>query len=503
MRAKVVRGAIHPLFSQLTDEDLKLASAIIETYSSMVGMRKGMLMEALKELESAGDYRFVRGLSVLMERRSTFVSSGSLDPVSTRALVFRLASRRYLERDEVLDQAAQALGCSRDEIERSLWSDVEENLILKGFSPVKPEELLKEYNVELAETAIMRATSMTLWISEGWKELLRDAKWLGLMYQASREGELLRLDLEGPLSLLKMTDRYGSSLAKLFHMVVSGSIWKIRAQVVSGSRNRLFELELSSEKEGRLLAGLPQEKAVAFDSEVESRFYGEFRSLGTGWEITREPEPLIVNGTVFIPDFAFQKYGRKVYMEIVGFWTPDYLKRKIQKLRGLSQDMILAVNEELGELNVDLPEVITYKRWVQPGDVYKLLYRREVQELGRIAAREFHFEPEGDAVDLKRVASENGIPMQLLKKSLEQKPLAGYHLVGDHLYSDLLMNRVASILERLEGSGLAEVQAALAGVGVADAEAALETLGYKVVWSSLDPKDAKVVGSSCGSPHGT
>jgi uncharacterized protein len=38
------------------------------------------------------------------------------------------------------------------------------------------------------------------------------------------------------------------------------------------------------------------------------------------------------NGKGFIPDFAFEKYGIRVYLEIVGFWTNDYLVRKIQKI---------------------------------------------------------------------------------------------------------------------------------------------------------------------------
>jgi hypothetical protein len=38
------------------------------------------------------------------------------------------------------------------------------------------------------------------------------------------------------------------------------------------------------------------------------------------------------SGKGFIPDFAFEKYGIRVYLEIVGFWTNDYLVRKIQKI---------------------------------------------------------------------------------------------------------------------------------------------------------------------------
>jgi hypothetical protein len=73
-----------------------------------------------------------------------------------------------------------------------------------------------------------------------------------------------------------------------------------------------------------------------FDSIVEEKFARKFLGLsaGLGWKLVREPDPLIVSGgRAFIPDFLFVKPGRKkVYLEIVGFWTPDYLERKFQKL---------------------------------------------------------------------------------------------------------------------------------------------------------------------------
>ena len=45
---------------------------------------------------------------------------------------------------------------------------------------------------------------------------------------------------------------------------------------------------------------------------------------------------------MLIPDFGFEKEGLKVYLEVVGFWTPDYLERKIRKLSSIAGvDMII------------------------------------------------------------------------------------------------------------------------------------------------------------------
>ena len=49
-----------------------------------------------------------------------------------------------------------------------------------------------------------------------------------------------------------------------------------------------------------------------------------------------ESEILLLGDTVMIPDFTFvddQDDSRKIIVELVGFWHPDYLRRKVEKVR--------------------------------------------------------------------------------------------------------------------------------------------------------------------------
>jgi uncharacterized protein len=63
---------------------------------------------------------------------------------------------------------------------------------------------------------------------------------------------------------------------------------------------------------------------------------------------------------VMIPDFTLRNGSREIHLEIVGFWTPEYLSRKIAKAAAVSSDnLILAVSTQLAfgeeaarELNV-------------------------------------------------------------------------------------------------------------------------------------------------------
>lgn len=71
-----------------------------------------------------------------------------------------------------------------------------------------------------------------------------------------------------------------------------------------------------------------------------------------------------------IPDFSFThgQDGRRALLEIVGFWHPDYLRRKLAKVREAGrQDLILLVYESANVAKgafegASAGEVLTFKR---------------------------------------------------------------------------------------------------------------------------------------------
>jgi predicted nuclease of restriction endonuclease-like RecB superfamily len=111
-----------------------------------------------------------------------------------------------------------------------------------------------------------------------------------------------------------------------------------------------------------------------FDSELEADFAAEFEAKYGGakrkWELAREDELIVVGDTVMIPDFSFthRKDGRRALLEIVGFWHPEYLRRKLQKVRQAGRsDLILLVyrsaNVAEGEFEAaSAGEVLTFTR---------------------------------------------------------------------------------------------------------------------------------------------
>ena len=104
--------------------------------------------------------------------------------------------------------------------------------------------------------------------------------------------------------------------------------------------------------------GREAEADSAFDSSVEAQFYRQFAALEregqtAGWHLEREPEALAVPSAhvLIIPDFLLTRAKHRVFLEIIGFWTPAYRVRKLEKLDKLKQhtdyQMLLATAQEL------------------------------------------------------------------------------------------------------------------------------------------------------------
>ena len=87
-----------------------------------------------------------------------------------------------------------------------------------------------------------------------------------------------------------------------------------------------------------------------YDSRIEERFAREFRKLAPEWDVVREPEPINADGTLIFPDFALQcraNPARRWLLEIVGFWTPEYVARKLARYRSARlSNLILCIDEE-------------------------------------------------------------------------------------------------------------------------------------------------------------
>ncbi len=181
--------------------------------------------------------------------------------------------------------------------------------------------------------------------------------------------------LDGPASVLRETRRYGVNLARFLPALLSCRDWRMEAEVRVNRIPRPFFLKLDSQS--GLKSTMPP--LDEFDSSVEEGFAKKWGcETRDGWSMKRAGGILQRKQTAFVPDFCFQQAdGRKVYLEIVGFWTPEYLRAKVEKLKLFDDEhIILAVAESVEDKLPEMRrEVIVYKSALKLNDVLAALAR--------------------------------------------------------------------------------------------------------------------------------
>lgn len=574
--SRISRGNIKPEYATFSLANLELAALLIKTFKQHVGKPYGNLLSELEGYEEM-NYRFIRGLSHLLERRTVIETVAAVDPTSARITAFEACGGLALsekDRKETMKKAAEKLSVSVIELENALWADLEENQVLKSFEPISQLELLQKYNISLTQTLLFRAVDLDIWVRGNYQKLFRTILSLGLMYtieetgEAEKKGdeynknmpfkETVHLHLNGPASLFSMSERYGNSFARLFPLLLKSKSWKLRAGILykgfQGKRILEFSLDDSKEVFGpfsvkeifseedspsaRLInsAGLAKEEKEEYKTKTEflsgkgkkakaqgdigleeeniydSSFEQEFASLNFGkWEINREPTVLKAGKYAFIPDFSLQRDGIKVYVEIVGFWTPEYLEKKIQKIKEVQEPVILLINRKLRCSEKDFPrrDVIFFEKKIPVYEFMQILRRYEdekrLKDKEKLQDIKGEISISGDLVNLEVLAKKIGIWPEVLKEFFSKEFLSekisnlgsskDYVLLENYAVHRSFLEKIDMALERLGTfgtySGAVKVFEEF-GLDRTLYYPLLGQLGYKVSWCGLSEEEARV-----------
>lgn len=367
------------------------AERVLDVYRTGLGRTRRELHTAVHAVfahESDCPLRRVEAFCKLLDDASTFAQGGRGGAAALRRRVFRQAAAmhplvrcadRLFPHEETAAKAAIAsqLGLSWDEIDRQLFADVMECHHLVAFAGYpSPEALLARYNVAQVQVALFRAVEMIVWATDDFKTILRYAKLARLMHTIRRLGESrYEFRFDGPASVLRATRRYGVALAKFLPALVACRGWRLHAVLRTRRPGWLAGLDLSAED--GLHSHLPPPEE--FDSRLEEDFARRWGKERDGWTLEREGVILHQGQKTFVPDFVFRHAaGRMALLEVVGYWTPEYLQAKFQTLRAFSDQRILvAVPERTGRQQADVPAgAIRFKTALRPKDVLERLTNR-------------------------------------------------------------------------------------------------------------------------------
>ena len=332
-------GSLMPRFAGAGD--VGLAGKVIKIYRICEGKRLRLAREAVKRLEDGSNYKKVRGFAKIVERMCEIESRCKVDPKELRRFLFeRGYVTRVEERERVIREAAEFFGIEPEEVEEFMFSDLEEERVIVRCPELRPEDLVKLYNLSLLQTVLFNSLRFSFWISSNHKAVLRAVKRLGLMYELSDDGVVT---LTGAASVIKMTRRYGTAMAKVVPEIIRAERWWMRAEVVDEYEKRVYLFELSDRYRG-LFPELKEK--VEYDSSLEEEFERRIKFL-LNCEVIREPGIVRAGRYAYIPDFLIRKDGKEVYVEIAGFWTEEYIRRKLEKIRKADIPLLLIVREEL------------------------------------------------------------------------------------------------------------------------------------------------------------
>ena len=365
-----------------------LAEQLIAIFGDHQGKTRRELSDALNQYaQDSTDYRIQRGLAKLLrDDRCEFSERSVAPPAEVRERVFGLARENHpvvlqpdmihpVSRNDILAEVASEYKTDVEQLAWAVYADLPDNHILTRFDSPQPEWLLERYNVALAQALLYRCIRMKLSVLRNipsrYKQLFKFVKFYQLMHTI--QGDLdsgYEIVLDGPVSLFRLSQKYGLKLAVFLPALLLCTRWKMEAEIVAADgERRFFPLDES--------AGLHSHyrDSTVYDSLLERTFAERFGEIESGWEIEREVAIINLKDTVFIPDFAFRHAdGRTALLEIVGFWRPDYLERKLMKLKRSGRtDMVVAVSADLnvGEEDFkDVPgSVFFFKRRINPQEV--------------------------------------------------------------------------------------------------------------------------------------
>ncbi len=385
LTADLVRSRLRQRGTQLSIEMLDLhdsywlrtATELIALLQQHIGRSQAVLDKALETYEGERiDYFVVRGLAKVLTDAATLTPpTPPLPPLQLRERLFSygpvFATPHMFQshtRQEVLERVANELALSTQDIESGLFTDRPAAFVLSDTGPQwTPESLLVRYNLELARGVLYWASQMQIEAHSNYKDLWKFLKFFKLMFWVTSQEDGYVVDLDGPISpFVSATTRYGRQFAAFLPALLLCDRWHMVADVRSPITQKMTTYRLDH------TSALPThfKQSGEFDSRLEADFAQEFEEKFGGkrgkWLLTREDEVLVLGDTVMIPDFALthKNTGQRILIELVGFWHPDYLRRKVEKVRAAQcQNLLLLVYEGINlsrEALQDVPSEVLY-----------------------------------------------------------------------------------------------------------------------------------------------
>ncbi|HEX7477014.1 MAG TPA: DUF790 family protein [Polyangiales bacterium] len=312
----------------------------------------------------------------VLDRMAQDQASGAVRARKARAVVFGQAAKEP-EPAIALAQAASLLGMSPKDTMDCLFADLPDERKLAPLpAPTAPCDLALACNAAIVASLLSRALRIRIVARGQVRAVVRHIRLMGLLCHAvpGAAKDEVSLEVSGPYALFRHTRIYGRALGSLVPRLAWCNSYRLEADCVLDSGTTLGRLVLGT---GDPVA--PARELPAFDSKVEERFARAFAKLARDWDVVREPQPVAVQDALIFPDFELRHRasGERWMLEIVGYWTADYVRKKLAMLRRANiERLIVCIDEErcCADAPLDLDaRIVLYRRKVDPRAVLAIV----------------------------------------------------------------------------------------------------------------------------------
>lgn len=380
---------IVPQYIKATPSIVSIIDQLLDCFRFSIGESYGTLRDSYEPLCMGSQrHRLIRGVIHLLESRLEFATHADSEITELRMKIFERAAQvdgdSFVDlakwRADLLNEFAQELHISREELENNLYADLKDERQIVAFDDAEVEEIVAEYNLSLAKSLLMYARSLVFTVvfdtatPQSVRKLFQRLKFFNLLFDAKQVTESAwQFSVDCPGAILPQPQKYAVSLASFLPTLYHFSSWHATADLNVDGKRVIWQLKPDDFTPPRMF--FPERL-----SEEADKLANRLCELDP--DISIDPRAPLINlgyQSVWAPDFSMHRKGstRKIYVEVVGFWRADYLNRRLETISQGVDDLILVLSEKMKIDKALLAEsplkIVYYKRTPRPQDIIKAI----------------------------------------------------------------------------------------------------------------------------------
>lgn len=358
---------------------LRDAEILIEIFEGFQGATRGELERELEEYIGTGtDFRILRGFIKLLNDRCEYETAAPADPVEIRQKVF-LEARKFQpvfpdseNKQTVLQTVADEFQTTSEAVSANLYADLSAQQRLKSFENTLANDLLDRYNLAQAQAILYKCVEMKIRVAPSeaanYRAIFGWIKHFGLIHSViGNVSNGYEITLTGAASLFHRSQKYGIQMSVFLPALLLCGNWKMRAEINDKKGTAFFEL---TSEQTELISNRYDEPE--YENPVHEKLKKNWEKSSVDWNLEENREVVDLGKTAFVPDFVLiSPDGAKVYLDVLGFWTPKGLQKRLEELEAADfKNFIIAAWQELRgsreEATFSSENVVFFKSKLEP-----------------------------------------------------------------------------------------------------------------------------------------